>query len=304
MMGINRKFFFGIMLVFLIPIVLEPLIQSVYAEYKELNLKVNVSQNKARVVEEINPRIIVSTINIQAISSDISHILATDEQNNVLTTSKNGNIIRIDTLGASHVILTYDANILTKTSGIWNIDYNSTNINSTVVLPPASDIISVNNVPIDIKDGTITMPAGQVQVSYVIRSVSDNNFVVSWNGTTYPVQIITASKVEKFSFDHSSKSITLTLDNQAPLLTILPKSLISSPYMVSLDGNPTQFKKYYENTTDSWIRVDPTSGGIIKITGTTVSVPEFFSIQLLILVISMAMVLIFLNKKYTILKLR
>jgi hypothetical protein len=304
MMSMNRKFFFGILLVFLIPLVLEPLIQSVYAEYKELNLKVNVLQNKARVVEEINPRIIVSTINIQAISSNISHILATDERNNVLATFQNGNIIRIDTLGASHVILTYDANILTTTSGIWNINYNSTNINSTVVLPPASDIISVNNIPIDIKDGTITMPTGQVKVSYVIRSVSNDNFAASWNGTTFPIQIITASKVEKFSFDHNSKSITLILDNQAPMLVILPKSLIVGPYVISLNGNPTQFREYYENTTDSWIRIDPTNSGVIKITGTAVPVPEFFLMPMLILVISMFMTLIFLNKKYFMLKFR
>lgn len=302
MMNRNCKFFFGVLLVFLIPLVLEPLIQSAYAEYKELNLKVIVSQNKASVVEEINPRIIVSTINIQAISSNISHVLATDEQNNVLITSQNENIIRIDTLGASHVILTYDANVLTKTSGIWNLNYNSTNINSTIVLPPVSDIISVNNIPIDIKDGTIVMPAGQVSVSYLIRNVSNDNFAVSWNGTTYPIQIITASKVEKFSFDHNSKSITLMLDNKAPMLVILPKSLIGGPYMVSLDANPTQFKEYYQNTTHSWLRVDPANSGIIKIIGKTVSVPEFFSVYLLIFAISMT-TLIFLNKKSLKLKL-
>jgi hypothetical protein len=303
MMSRNHKFFLGILLVFLIPLVLEPLIQSVYSEYKELNLKVIVLQNKARVVEEINPRIIVSTINIQAISSNISNILATDEKNTVLTTSQNGNIIRIDTLGALHVILTYNANILTKTSGIWNINYNSTDINSIVVFPPVSDIISVNNIPIDIKDGAITMPVGQVSISYVIRSVSSNNFAASWNDATFPIQIITASKVEKFGFDHNSKSIMLTLDNQAPMLVILPKSLVGGPYVVDLNGSPTQFKEYYQNATDTWIRVDPTSSGIIKITGTTVAVPEFFSVPLLIFVISMAIAtLIFLNKKYITLK--
>jgi len=245
-MNRNGRIFFGILLVFLgIFLAFETfsLVQLVYAEYKELSLKVTVSQNNnARVVEEINPRTIVSSINIQAISSNISHILATDEKNIVLATSQKGNIIRIDTLGASHVVLTYDViNAVNKTAGVWNLNYNGSNIDSTIELPPVSDIISVSNVPIDIKGNAITMPAGPVSISYIVRTVTKDNFQVSWNGLIYQVQIITASKLERFNFDHNSKSVNVTLDSQAPVLAILPKSLIGGPYVVSLNDIPIQF---------------------------------------------------------------
>ena len=303
-MNRNGRIFFGLLLVFFgIFLELETFsfIQFVYAEYKELSLKVIVSQNNnARVVEEINPRTIVSSINIQAISSNISHILATDEKNIVLATSQKANAIRIDTLGASHVVLTYDAiNVINKTAGVWNLNYDGSNLDSTIVLPPVSDIISVSNVPIDIKGNTITMPAGQVSISYIVRTVTKDNFPVSWNGLIYQVQIITASTLQRFNFDHNSKSITMTLDSQAPVLAILPKSLIGGPYVVSLNGIPIEFKEYYQNATHSWMRVDPTGSGTLTITGKTVAVPEFPSAQSFIFVIALLIVtsIIIANKR-------
>ncbi len=285
-MSRNRNLLWGLLLASIF-LVFQPLIPLVHAEYKELNLVINVSQDKARVVEQINPRTIVSTIAIQAVSSDISHILATDQDNTVLVTSQSGNMIRIDTLGAAHVTLSYYANIITKNSGVWAINYNSSSIESTVVLPSVSDIVSVNNIPNDISGEKITMPSGQVSISYVARAVTENTFSATSNGTIYDVDVITASKLEKFSIDHKSKNIEFTLDEQAPTLVILPKTLLVDQYMVTLNGNPTQFKDYYQNTTHSWIRIDPPSSGVIKITGATVSVPEFLSVPILILAASM-----------------
>lgn len=295
----SQKLIWNILLVFTIFLALHPLIQSVYAEYKELNITITVSENTAKVVEEINPRTIVSTITIKAISSEISHVIATDEKNTVLITSQNGNSIRIDTLGASHVTLTYDANILTKNSGVWIINYNSSNIDSTVVLPPVSDIVSVNNIPNDISGETITMPAGQVSISYVIRTVSQHVFTTTWNGTNYAVSAITASKLEKFGFDHGSNSITMTLDEQAPTLVILPKSLIGDKYTVTLNDNPVQFKDYYQNTTHSWLRIDPSDSGTIKIMGKTAAIPEFLSMSAFVFAVSMIAYMIIMARRFS-----
>jgi hypothetical protein len=301
-MSRSRKLIWGLLLTSIF-LVFQPLTQSVYAEYKELNLEIIVSQDKARVVEQINPRTIVSTITIQAISPDISHVLATDKDNTVLATSQSVNMIRIDTLGAAHVTLTYDANIVTKNSGVWAINYNSSNIESTVVLPSVSDIISVNNIPNDISGYKITMPAGQVSISYVTRTVTENTFAATWNGTSSAVDVITASKLEKFDFDHKAKNIVFTLDEQAPALVILPKTLLGGQYAVTLNGNPAQFKDYYQNTTHSWIRIDPSSSGVIKITGTTVTVPEFLSVLTLVFAASMIISLLVLARRLTWLKL-
>jgi hypothetical protein len=266
---------------FLFPLVL-PLS---HAEFAEKSLTITVlTGDIAKVIEKINPRTTISSINIQPISNKISNILATDEKNTVLGTAQKGNMIKIDTLGASRLTLTYNANVLDKTSGIWNLNYNGT-IESTIILPPLSDIVSVNNIPNDIHNDTVVMPAGQVSLSYTIRTVSANNFVASWNSINYPVQIITASKVEKFSFDQKSKTLVLTLDNNAPILAIIPKSLIGGPFGVQLNDAPMEFKQYYQNATDSWLKIAPTSSGSLKIIGSTV-VPEFFSLPVLIFAIA------------------
>lgn len=290
-MNTNPVFFYGVILFLLI---LLPLLSFnlVYGEYKELNLKMIVSPSKAQVIEEINPRTIVSTINIQAVSQKISHVLATDEKNTVLTTSQNQNIIRIDTLGASHVILTYDASIVSKTSGVSNIEYNSTNLESTLIFPTGSDIISVNNVPIDIKNNTMTMPAGHTAISYVTRTVNQNNFVASKNGANYPVDVVTASKIEKFSFNSQSKSLSMNIDEQAPLLVIIPKSLIAGPYTVEINGNQISSKNYYQNSTHAWIRIDPSDTGVMQIIGSYATIPEFFSASLFVFVIAMFTVIV------------
>ncbi len=277
-----------------------PLFSSIglaYGEYKEMSIKIVVLPSKARVIEEINPRTIVSTINIQAISPKISHILATDEKNTVLVTSQNQNVIRIDTLGASHVILTYDADIVNNNSGVTTIDYNSTNLESSVVLPPGSDIVSVNNIPNDIKNGTITMPIGHMLISYVVRTVNQNNFMATTNGTKYPVDVITASKIEKFGFDVSSKSLSMNIDNQAPVLVIVPKSLLAGPYAVQLNGKIIQSKEYYENSTHAWIRIDPLESGVMKISSSSATIPEFFSLPAFVLVVAMICAMMIIRKK-------
>ena len=294
---VGLKFFGWFLFLLLIAFPLFSSINLAYGEFKEMNIKIVVLQNKARVIEEINPRTIVSTINIQAISQKISHILATDEKSTVLVTSQNQNAIRIDTLGASHVILTYDADIVNNNSGVATVDYNSTNLESTVVLPLGSDIISVNNVPNDIKDGSITMPVGHISISYVVRTVNQNNFMATTNGTKYPVGIITASKIEKFSFDVPSKSLSMNIDNQAPVLVIIPKSLLAGPYTVQLNGKTMQSKEYYQNSTHAWIRIDPSESGTVKISGSSAAIPEFFSVSVFVLVVAMMSGIMIFRKK-------
>jgi hypothetical protein len=244
----------------------------------------------AKVIEKINPRVTVSSINVPVISNKISNVLATDEKNTVLSTVQNVNTIRVDSLGASHVTLTYSAKILEKTSGIWNLAYNG-HILSTIILPHISDIVSVNNIPLDIKDDTVMMPAGEISLSYTVRTVSTNDFVASWNNSNYPVKIITASKVDNFGFVQNSKTISLTVDNNAPILVIISKSLLGGPYGVQLNDHPIEFKEYYENSTHSWLKIDPTSSGSIKIIGTS-AIPEF-PVTYLVLIISIASLIVF-----------
>jgi len=199
---------------------------SSYAQSLENDLTIIISPDGvAKVTENLDPLSTISSINTQLISNKISNIVATDEKNIFLNTVQNVDSIRIDSLGASHVTLTYNADVISYKTGVWQLTYHS-NIQSTVILPPLSNIVSVNNIPIDIKDDTIVMPPGEISVSYTIRTVTENNFVVSSDNLNHILQVMTASKVEDFK--PSSKSIMFSVDNNAPVLVLLPKALVLS----------------------------------------------------------------------------
>jgi hypothetical protein len=253
----------------------------------------------ARVTEEITPSRTVSRINVNAIASNISNILAVDENNIVLSFSHAGSSISIDTLGAANVTLTYSASIVSKAaSDIWEVNYDSGDIESTIVLPSMSDIIHVNDIPIDIVDNLVTMPPGPTVLRYTIKSVDTKDFVVAWDGRDYIVHVVTASVVQEFSFEQASKSLTLKLDTSTPMLAIIPVALLGGPYSVTGAGSdPVDFKQYYQNSTHSWIRVEPNDSNSVRIAGTTV-VPEF---PLLILsagaAVALGSILSFLSKR-------
>ena len=245
-------------LLFLIPFNVEAL---------ENDLVITISTaGEAKITHNLNPKTTVSSITIQSISDKISNILATDEKGIILATNQKDDSIRIDTLGASSVKLSYNAEIVSNDSGIWRISYSSLG-ESTVILSSLSNILSVNNIPIDIKDDAIVMPPGEISISYTLRTVTAKNFMVTVDGTNYSVEIMTGSQVSNFK--PSSDSIMLTVDDDAPILAIVPTSLLAGPYEVQLNGNPIDFKQYYQNSTHSWIRIEPTEGGSIMIIGTS-----------------------------------
>jgi len=241
------------------------------------SLTIEISRDgQAKVTEEITPSTTVSRITVSTITSDISNILAVDENHVVLSFSHSGASITIDTLGSANVTLTYDANIVSKaTSDIWELKFDSTEIQSTIFLPPMSDIIYVNDIPIDIVDNIVTMPPGETSIRYKVKSVTTKNFGVSWDGKEYTVDIVTASSVQEFNFEQNSKSIALTLDTSTPMLAIMPRALLGGPYTVTgPTGNMLEFREYHGNATHSWIRVEPNDANAVRIVGTSV-VPEF-----------------------------
>lgn len=249
----------------LIPLLLFFIPSNVEALENDLVITISTA-GEAKITHNLNTKTTVSSITIQSISDKISNILATDEKGIFLATNQKDDSIRIDTLGASSAKLSYNAEIVSSHLGIWRISYNSLG-ESTVILPSLSNILSVNNIPIDIIDNAIVMPPGEISISYTLRAVTAKNFMVTVDGTNYSVEIMTGSQVSNFK--PSSDSIMLTVDDDVPILVILPKSLLAGPYEVQLNGNPIDFKQYYQNSTHSWIRIEPTEGGSIMIIDTS-----------------------------------
>ncbi len=102
------------------------LLQSSYAQSLENELTITISTDgEARITETLNTPTIISSINVQLISNKISNVLTIDEKNIFLSNSQNGNQLRIDSLGASHVTLSYNADIVKNDLGIWRVIYDS-----------------------------------------------------------------------------------------------------------------------------------------------------------------------------------
>ncbi len=273
-----------------------------FAQVTRNSLIIEISSDGlARVTEEITPSRTVSRITVNTIASNISNILAVDENNIILSFSHAGSSVAIDTLGAANVTLTYSASIVSNAgSDVREVSYNSGSIESTIVLPSLSDIVYVNDIPIDIVDNVVTMPPGVTVLRYAIKSVETNDLVVEWEDRDYVVHVVTASIVQEYSFEQGTKSLTLKLDTSTPMLAIIPAPLLGGPYSVTgAAGDPLDFKQYNQNSTHSWIRVEPSDGNAVRITGTTV-VPE---LPLLILhagvAVALGSLLSFLNKRST-----
>jgi len=247
--------------IFLIMIIL--FIMPLTAEAAENNLIVEISNNgNVKIIHNLKPQPTVSAITVQEISDKISNILAIDENKIILDTIQQDNMIRIATLGASQVQLSYDSEITTNDSGIWSVVYTSDE-ESTIILPPLANIVSVNNIPLEMTDDSLVMPPGQISVSYIIRDIETQNFQVFSDGLSYTMQIMTGSQID--SFTHENGVISFNVDGSFPVLLMIPNSLISDTVEIFLNEKLIEHQNYFQDGSTSWIRIEPRSGGTIKI---------------------------------------
>jgi len=227
------------------------------------NLVITITNDgETKITHNLKPQSTVSTISVQSISDNISNILAIDEKGIILDTVQQGNTIRIATLGANTVQLSYDSKITTNDSGIWKVAYTG-NEESTIILPTLSEIVSVNNIPLDMNDDVIVMPSGQISVSYTIRDIETQNFQVSSDGLTHTIQIMTGSKIT--SFNYESGMISFDVDDDFPVLIMIPNLLISDTVEIFFNEKLIEYQNYFQDDTTSWIRIEPPSIGTIKI---------------------------------------
>ena len=220
------------------------------------------SEGKIKISQALFPKTFVSTIDVHIISEKISNLLATDEENILLGTTQNQDLLKIATLGASSVDLKYNADILTYESGVFKLKYNS-KLESKVNLPPLSKLVSLNTIPIEITDKEYVLPPGDISLSYTIRPVTSKEFFIQGEESEHKVETITAAKIEEFS--GNSDEIQFITKDKTIILTIIPRALMTNPNDVLLNGEATDFTQFHQNSTHSWIRVDPHEKGLVRI---------------------------------------
>jgi len=252
----KNKWVFFLFLLFIIPL-------AIAQTSTDENLTITITADgKAKVSHTLFPATYLSSINVETVSGDISKILATDEKNVLLGTKLDGNSLKIISLGASKVNLSYEADIISYESGIFKVKYQNSK-ESTLVLPPLSNVVGLNVIPKDIKDKTFKMLPGSITLSYSVREVDLQNFDVSYGGISHPVELMTGAKISDFKGNENE--ISFLVEEKSTILAIIPNTLFDDIKDTTLNGGMVDFKAYYENATHSWIRIDPHENGLVKI---------------------------------------
>ena len=119
------------------------------------------------IVDALQPR-----VNTTLFGKTFSNVLATNEQGISLDFAISGSTITIDTLGSNRTFISYNTPDLTnKTGQLWTFSTDSA-INSTIILPRESTIISLNVAPLSIRDTggliELTMPSGLSEITYMV----------------------------------------------------------------------------------------------------------------------------------------
>ena len=252
----KNKWVFFLPLLFIIPL-------AIAQTSTDESLTITITADgKAKVNHILYPATYLSSINVEMISGDVSKILATDEKNVLLGTKLDGNSLKIISLGAAKVNLSYEADIISYESGIFKVKYQNSK-ESTLVLPPLSNVVGLNVIPKDIEDKTFKMLPGSITLSYSIREVGLHNFDVISGGIDHPVELMTGAKIS--GFKGNENEISFLVEEKATILAIIPNTLFDGIEDTTLNGGTVDFKAYYENATHSWIRIDPHENGLVKI---------------------------------------
>ncbi|WP_297442749.1 CFI-box-CTERM domain-containing protein, partial [Nitrosopumilus sp.] len=241
-------------------------VSTVFSQLEDQFIIIDVnSEGKAKISQTLFPKTFVSTIDVNIVSDQISNLLAIDEENVVLGTTQNQKLLKIATLGASAVDLKYNADILTYESGVFKLKYTS-DLQSKVSLPPLAKLVSLNTIPIEITDEEYVLPPGDISLSFSIRPVTSKEFFVPVDNSEYKIEAITAAKIDEFSAN--SEEIQFIIRDKAIVLTIIPTAIMTNPNEVLLNGDNVEFSQFHQNSTHSWIRIEPHEKGLVKIMNT------------------------------------
>ena len=98
---------------------------------------------------------------------------------------------------------------------------------------------------------------------------------VQWEENKFDVEIITDSKINKFNFEQTSKSISFQINEEDKFVTIImSEELLGGPYLIFLDDEKIKFNKTTKDENHIVLNMKPEVSGEIVIIGTTV-IPEF-----------------------------
>lgn len=172
-------------------------------------------------------------------------------------------------------IVEYDLeHAITEKDSVWTWSFRYLETTS-FILPEEADLIFANDRPVylDEKKG-ITCHGCQMVLEYSLDEPKIYE-KIKWEDKEFLVEIRSYSKINDFTFDQPTKSITFDVSEKNRFVTtIIPLELLWGPYAIFLDDEKIFFHEYINNGTHVWLNIRPETTGEVTIIGTTV-VPEF-----------------------------
>lgn len=147
---------------------------------------------------------------------------------------------------------------------------------TTVFYPPDdAELIFIGNRVLDLGNKSGFACHGcQMVLEYATDIPTKTEFFQTHDEMTIPVEVTTHAKTDSFAFDEITGELSFQISGERQFVVVtIPKTMMTEPYTVSLDGNRIFFQKHSNNEeAEVWFNMRPETGGIITIDGTTSSI--------------------------------
>ena len=269
---------------------------SLGAEADQKSIEVKISSSG-----EVNVKHVVKPSN-----SPVSVDLLDGTVSDISITNDNGNKRDVAVVGGNDAVLIFPSNqnsiveysledVLILNDNLWSFDVSYPQ-SLAIIIPEGIDRVFVNDLPIQLGDKKgINCHGCSMNLQYysIVPKIIQE---VEWEEDLFFVEIITDSKIDKFNFEQSSKSISFQVNDENKFITtIIPLKLLWGPYVVFLDDEQIKYNKYTVDETHATLDIKPQTSGEITIIGTTV-IPEFPIIAPLAIGFLMILVIPFMKK--------
>ena len=251
------------------------------AEQKSIEIKLDLDGivSVKHVVSSSN-----MPVTVKLFSGTISNLVITNEKGEDVFENGSNTGIAYDPQGNQSIVI-----FPSKQNSI--IEYNLENIipnnnlltiqtsydeTYSIIFSDEIEMIFLNNnvLFLENKKGVSLNYGGSATVQYysnIPKMVKE----VQWEENKFDVEIITDSKINKFNFEQTSKSISFQINEEDKLVTIImSEELLGGPYLIFLDDEKIKFNKTTKDENHIVLNMKPEVSGEIVIIGTTV-IPEF-----------------------------
>ena len=260
---------------------------------------IDVSINEkgdAHVRLELPP--VAETIRVKIIHNDYQNLTVKDPNGNDLQHA----LVNTPTMSvhifptSRDVILEYDMEgVVENIDGVWTWDYFYP-LSTIFSFPKGVEFVFANTNPVPILDDKKVRCHGcEMLLEYVIDEPTkiENG---EWENKKYPVSITTLLETDSFEFDQPTKRIFFLVNDVDKHVTmIIPKVLLGGPYQVFNAGELIPKHEMPLDDTHMILAFKPETKGTIDVIGSTV-IPEFGTIAVLILVVSIVTVIAITSK--------